>query len=89
MERMFYTNIRSPVKLSRPRRTIQSVVGISYSSPDSSYTQLCAVYTCRCGATVSGVGRQAGFLPRGWLRLSETTCICEHCAERREQAASA
>ncbi|MGH3007184.1 MAG: hypothetical protein ACRDOS_15020 [Gaiellaceae bacterium] len=64
-------------------------MGVSYSSPDSPYTQLCAVYTCRCGATVSGVGRQAGFLPRGWLRLSETTCICEHCAERREQAASA
>jgi hypothetical protein len=62
---------------------------VSYSSPDSSYTQLCAVYTCRCGAAVSEVGRHAGFLPRGWIRLSPTTCICAHCAERREQAASA
>jgi hypothetical protein len=23
----------------------------------------------------------AGFLPRGWLRLSDTTCACPHCAE--------
>lgn len=54
---------------------------MTYSSPDSSYTQLCAVYRCRCGATHSGVGRMAGFLPRGWLRLSDTTCACPHCAE--------
>ncbi|MGH3031344.1 MAG: hypothetical protein ACRDNE_11410 [Gaiellaceae bacterium] len=62
---------------------------MSYSSPDSPYTQLCAVYSCRCGATVSEVGRHAGFLPHGWIRLSPTTCICAHCAERREQGASA
>ena len=64
-------------------------MGVRYSSPDSPYTQLCAVYTCPCGATVSEVGPRAGILPGGWLRLSDTTCICEHCAERREQAASA
>jgi hypothetical protein len=64
-------------------------MGVSYSSPDSPYTRLCAVYGCPCGATVSKVGRHAGFLPRGWRRLSETTCLCEHCAERREQAAAA
>jgi hypothetical protein len=67
---------------SSARRTITSAVGVSYSSPDSPYAQLCAVYVCPCGATHSGVGRQAGELPAGWEQLSESVCICEHCAGR-------
>ena len=55
---------------------------MSYSSPDSPYTQLCAVYVCPCGATHSGVGRQAGELPAGWERLSENVIACELCAAR-------
>ncbi len=56
-------------------------MGVAYSSPDSPLTQLCAVYTCRCGAHVSEVGRQAGELPPGWELISDDACICAHCAE--------
>lgn len=61
-------------------------MGVAYSSPDSPYTRLCAVYTCRCGAAVSEVGRHAGALPRGWERVDDGRCICEHCVERRRAA---
>jgi hypothetical protein len=77
---MFYTNMCSPVK----GRTI-ALVAVAYSSPDSSYTQLCAVYTCPCGAHSTRVGRLAALLPGGWMRLSEETCLCAHCAEKQRE----
>ena len=61
-------------------RTIRNM-GVAYSSPDSPLTSLCAVYTCRCGAHVSEVGRHAGELPPGWEPLPDGGCMCEHCAE--------
>jgi hypothetical protein len=61
-------------------------MGVVYSSPDSALTRLCAVYTCRCGAAVSEVGVHAGELPPGWERLDDETCICAHCAARRQAA---
>ena len=61
-------------------------MGVAYSSPDSPYTRLCAVYTCRCGAAVSEVGRHAGSLPSGWEQLEDERCICAHCAELRREA---
>lgn len=64
-------------------------MGVVYSSPDSPYTRLCAVYTCRCGAAASEVGRHAGDPPRGWERLDDERCICEHCVERRRAALAA
>ena len=59
-------------------------MGVAYSSPDSPFTQLCAVYVCPCGAAASEVGRRAGELPPGWERLADAVCICEHCSARRE-----
>jgi hypothetical protein len=56
-------------------------MGVAYSSPDSSLTRLCAVYTCRCGANASEVVRHAGELPRGWEPLPDGGCMCAHCAE--------
>lgn len=64
-------------------------MGVAYSSPDSPYTRLCAVYSCRCGAAVSEVGRRAGDLPPGWERLSDERCICAHCAEHLRSADAA
>ena len=61
-------------------------MGVAFSSPDSPYTRLCAVYTCRCGAALSEVGRHAGDLPPGWEQLEDGRCICAHCAERRHEA---
>jgi hypothetical protein len=64
-------------------------MGVAYSSPDSPFTQLCAVYVCPCGAAVSEVGRRAGELPPGWERLSEGVCACARCSARwREEAAA-
>jgi hypothetical protein len=56
-------------------------MGVRYSSPDSAFTQITAVYRCRCGALASEVGRHAGELPAGWERTSEDTCLCAYCAE--------
>ena len=56
-------------------------MGVAYSSPDSPLTRLCAVYSCRCGANVSEVGRNAGELPSGWEPLQDGGCMCAHCAE--------
>jgi len=58
-------------------------MGVAYSSPDSPFTRITAVYRCRCGAAVSEVGRHAGDLPPGWERAADDSCICEHCAEVR------
>jgi hypothetical protein len=56
-------------------------MGVALSSPDSAYTQLCAVYRCTCGATVSESGLHAGDPPPGWELLSAETCVCAHCAQ--------
>ena len=55
-------------------------MGVAYSSPDSPFTRITAVYRCRCGAAVSEVGRHAGDLPPGWERAADGGCMCEHCA---------
>ncbi|HEU4449670.1 MAG TPA: hypothetical protein VFR63_06785 [Gaiellaceae bacterium] len=60
-------------------------MGVVYSSPDSSLTLLCALYACRCGATVTEAGRHAAELPPGWERLAGGGCMCAHCAERRHR----
>jgi len=80
---MFYTNTCSPVKGRRI-----APVAVAYNSPDSSYTLLCAVYTCPCGAHSTRVGRLAALLPRGWTRLTEETCLCAHCAEKQRESAA-
>jgi hypothetical protein len=61
-------------------------MGVVYSSPDSLFTRLAAVYRCRCGARSARYGRLAALLPRGWLRLDDEECICEHCAEYKRAA---
>jgi hypothetical protein len=66
-----------------------SVMGVAYSSPDSPFTQLCAVYVCRCGAAASEVGRRAGELPPGWERLSESVCACARCSARWHESKTA
>lgn len=61
-------------------------MGVAFSSPDSAYTRLTAVYRCTCGAAASEAGRHAAELPPGWERLSEERVLCPHCVELRRAA---
>ena len=62
-------------------------MGVTYDLIDAPYPYLCAVYRCRCGATVTRHGDEAGAPPPGWhVDVAEAgesaECVCAHCADQ-------
>jgi hypothetical protein len=67
-------------------------MGVTYDLIDAPYPYLCAVYRCRCGATVTRHGDEAGAPPPGWhVQASEPgesdDAVCPECVARAETAA--
>jgi hypothetical protein len=68
-------------------------MGVTYDLIDAPYPYLCAVYRCRCGATVTRHGDEAGAPPPGWhVQASEPgesdDAVCPECVARAETAAT-
>ena len=68
-------------------------MGVTYDLIDAPYPYLCAVYRCRCGASVTRHGDEAGAPPPGWhVHAAEAgeidDVVCPGCAERAEAAGS-
>ena len=66
-------------------------MGVTYDLIDAPYPYLCAVYRCRCGATVTRHGDEAGAPPPGWhVHAAEAgevdDVLCPGCAARDEAA---
>jgi hypothetical protein len=66
-------------------------MGVTYDLIDAPYPYLCAVYRCRCGASVTRHGDEAGAPPPGWqVHAAEAgesdDVVCPECAERAEVA---
>jgi len=66
-------------------------MGVTYDLIDAPYPYLCAVYRCRCGATVTRHGDEAGAPPPGWhVHVAEPgesdETVCPECAARDEAA---
>jgi hypothetical protein len=64
-------------------------MGVTYDLIDAPYPYLCAVYRCRCGATVTRHGDEAGAPPPGWhVQASEPgesdDAVCAECVARAE-----
>ncbi len=68
-------------------------MGVTYDLIDAPYPYLCAVYRCRCGATVTRHGDEAGAPPPGWhVHAAEAgesaECVCAHCVDQAAAAGS-
>ena len=64
-------------------------MSVAFEVVEAPYPYVCAVYTCRCGATTTQHGDQAAMVPAGW-RLQddageETHVACPLCAERERE----
>jgi hypothetical protein len=60
-------------------------MSVAFEVVEAPYPYVCAVYTCRCGATTMQHGEQAAIVPAGW-RLEgvvdeESNVACPRCAE--------
>ena len=66
-------------------------MGVTYDLIDAPYPYLCAVYRCRCGATVTRHGDEARGSPAGLaVHAAEAgesdDVVCPGCAERSAAA---
>jgi|GraSoiStandDraft_57_1057295.scaffolds.fasta_scaffold1478903_1 hypothetical protein len=66
-------------------------MGITYELIEGPYPYLIALYRCRCGATVTCYGDDAGTPPDDWRTDAAATdgCMCPGCAARAAAAAKA
>lgn len=60
-------------------------MSVAFEVVEAPYPYVCAVYTCRCGATTTQHGDQAAMVPAGW-RLDgvvgeDAHVTCPRCAE--------
>jgi hypothetical protein len=60
-------------------------MSVAFEVVEAPYPYVCAVYTCRCGATTAQHGDQAAMVPAGWrldgVAGEDTHVACPRCAE--------
>jgi hypothetical protein len=60
-------------------------MSVAFEVVEAPYPYVCAVYTCRCGATTMQHGEQAAIVPAGWRLESvvgeASNVACPRCAE--------